>query len=334
VHTKLYIKPTDKKQYLHFTSAHPTHIKKAIPYSQALRYKRIIDKNEILLTELDNLKTKFIARGYPKTEIERQINRVHSLNRLDTLKYKTYEQKRAEFLKFTRNGPFLPFIITYKTEYTNAKDNLYKSFNDLWKILLDSNIDLQNLFKDVYPQIVFKRDNTLASILIRAKFTSTEASEMNLDNTINILAELHAENIHNYLVSPCQNSKCKLCNNITVTNTFSSTVTKKTYNITEPMNCNTTSVIYLITCLKCQIQYVGETKRKLKDRFNNHRSDIKLHKQTAVSIHFNNILHNYNHISVVPIELVIDSIERKTRENYWIKELNSRYPLGLNHYPI
>lgn len=41
ISTDLYRKPTDSHQYLHSNSCHPAHIKKAIPFSQALRLKRI-----------------------------------------------------------------------------------------------------------------------------------------------------------------------------------------------------------------------------------------------------------------------------------------------------
>ena len=37
----LYIKPTDTHQYLHFSSCHPYHCKKGIPYSQTLHLNRI-----------------------------------------------------------------------------------------------------------------------------------------------------------------------------------------------------------------------------------------------------------------------------------------------------
>ena len=39
--TNLYIKPTDRHQYLHFTSSHPNHTKRSIIYSQALTVSRI-----------------------------------------------------------------------------------------------------------------------------------------------------------------------------------------------------------------------------------------------------------------------------------------------------
>ena len=39
--TDLFTKPTDTHQLLHHTSCHPGHTKKGIPYSQALRIRRI-----------------------------------------------------------------------------------------------------------------------------------------------------------------------------------------------------------------------------------------------------------------------------------------------------
>jgi len=66
------------------------------------------------------------------------------------------------------------------------------------------------------------------------------------------------------------------------------------------MNCNTENVIYLIICNKCYKKYVGETKRKLKDRLNNHQSDIKLNKNTSISLHFNDINHTTDNLKIIP----------------------------------
>jgi hypothetical protein len=100
------------------------------------------------------------------------------------------------------------------------------------------------------------------------------------------------------------------------------------------MNCNTKNVIYLVNCIKCQKQYVGQTGRRLKDRLNSHRSNIHNSIQTAVAIHFNEPPHNYTHLKIIPIEVVDDSAERINRETFWIQKLKTKYPSGLNNYPI
>ena len=46
--TEVYQKPTDCHPYLDYTSAHPSHFKTSIPYSQALRLRRICDDQETL----------------------------------------------------------------------------------------------------------------------------------------------------------------------------------------------------------------------------------------------------------------------------------------------
>ena len=73
--------------------------------------------------------------------------------------------------------------------------------------------------------------------------------------------------------------------------TFRSNVTHKTYNIVSPslsMNCGTVNIIYLVTCRKCGIQYVGETGQSLRKRLNNHRNRLKnklsVYTYTGISI--------------------------------------------------
>jgi hypothetical protein len=75
---KPYTKPTDRKQYIHPSSCHPPHIFKSIPYSQALRLKRICTRNDDLLVELKNLQGYFTNRGYSLESIEASFNKALS----------------------------------------------------------------------------------------------------------------------------------------------------------------------------------------------------------------------------------------------------------------
>ena len=54
VETDLYTKPTDKHQYLLQSSCHPLHTKRAIPFSLALRLRRICSSDEYLIIILRN----------------------------------------------------------------------------------------------------------------------------------------------------------------------------------------------------------------------------------------------------------------------------------------
>ena len=61
--TDVYHKPTDTHQYLNFKSCHPQHVKKAIPYSQALRLKRICDSEDVYKRREKELKGFLWKRG-------------------------------------------------------------------------------------------------------------------------------------------------------------------------------------------------------------------------------------------------------------------------------
>ena len=81
---------------------------------------------------------------------------------------------------------------------------------------------------------------------------------------------------------------------------------RPTHHIKSHITCETFNVIYLIQCRLCNLQYIGETKRRLKDRFNENGRPILnptgnyIH--TAVSEHFLTSNHSDNHMLLIPIE--------------------------------
>jgi hypothetical protein len=332
LHTKLFRKPTYRVQYLEYRSNHPSHVMKAIPYSQALRYRRIIDDDEILEKELKTLKEFFELRGYPGKLVENEIDKIRNIDRNATLVYKSKIEKQASFEKFTKGGAFLPLITTYDPRIAAQ---LRRTLKTTWINFLEEHTELKKVFALSVPQIVFKRGTTLANTLIRAKFMSDGKLNKALNHAdrpfIEMLTELLAENNS---CTKCNTAHCLCCKAIEPTSSFTSTVTKEEFEITDEMNCNTKNVIYLVNCIKCQKQYVGQTGRRLKDRLNSHRSNIHNSIQTAVAIHFNEPPHNYTHLKIIPIEVVDDSAERINRETFWIQKLKTKYPSGLNNYPI
>ena len=102
------------------------------------------------------------------------------------------------------------------------------------------------------------------------------------------------------------------------------------------MDCATENVVYLISCRKCGVQYVGETSQKLRSRFNNHRSRLRSLSNLYLYNHFSSDGHNEDDMCIMPIEKIDDTgsrsgstSKRLEREDYWCRELCT-YPYGLN----
>ena len=75
--TTLYRKPTDKNSLLHATSAHPTALKRGLPYSQFLRLKRICSNPSDFEREKDIMYKNFVDRGYPSKWLDTALTKLH-----------------------------------------------------------------------------------------------------------------------------------------------------------------------------------------------------------------------------------------------------------------
>ena len=88
----VYSKPTDAHQYLNFKSCDPPHIRRAIPYGQALRIKRICYSDETFESKLGELKGFLVKRGYNSFDKVRLLDRSALFNQEgDELEEKIWE---------------------------------------------------------------------------------------------------------------------------------------------------------------------------------------------------------------------------------------------------
>jgi len=88
-------------------------------------------------------------------------------------------------------------------------------------------------------------------------------------------------------------------------------------------------------CNHCSKQYLGETKRRLKDRFNEHRDQLTTHlvsPNPPVSEHFLTYDHSADDITLIPLELIKSNRNSvgKAREEYLIERGRILEPLGMN----
>ena len=84
--TRLYRKPTDGHLFVHWSSAHPWHLKKSIPYAQLLRIKRNCSENEDYEREASALLERFKTRGYPPSVLKLAKRRADATIREDLIR--------------------------------------------------------------------------------------------------------------------------------------------------------------------------------------------------------------------------------------------------------
>ena len=70
----------------------------------------------------------------------------------------------------------------------------------------------------------------------------------------------------------CARARCKTCPFIC--NVEKLTGPKRSIKITDHFTCTSANVIYCITCTLCKKLYIGETGRRLGDRFREHLRDV------------------------------------------------------------
>ena len=72
----LYVKSTDIRQYLDYTSSHPEHTKKSIVYSQTLKLRRICSFETDFVKHKNKMKSWFLKTGYLKRLIDNETKNI------------------------------------------------------------------------------------------------------------------------------------------------------------------------------------------------------------------------------------------------------------------
>ena len=172
--TDLYSKPTDTNQYILPSSCHPPHVTKSIPYSQALRIRRICSTDKFLKTRLGQLKNNLKRRGYKQNIIKKSFSKANNISRSSLLQCKEKQKCKRT-----------PCVLTYHP-------CLRSSFNTIrghW-----TSVEKKSKLSKVFPEppmVAFKQPNSLRNLLVRA--------EMSKPNTT--IGRSHS----------CGDKRCKCC---------------------------------------------------------------------------------------------------------------------------
>jgi hypothetical protein len=290
IKTNLFVKPTNKQLYLDYTSNHPNHCKDSIPYSQALRIIERCTENENKEENLENLKEKLLERNYPTELIERKFESACKKDRKSLI-----FQKRRQ--KNKKDGK-IRCMLTY-----NKSNPPIHKWVRAGKKLLEKSEQAKALGEAI--QICTKQPKNLQALVGGCK-NEPRVAEIPPD------------------AGCVKCGKCKVvCPVLKESKTFTSTATKKTYNIKQKISCGSDWVIYLITCKKCSGQYVGKSKTSFKLRHSNHKCEIK-RETGGLGQHYGGRGGcGYENVSVQIIEQVnlktFDNLAK--REQWWQNQL-------------
>jgi len=309
--TSLYQKPTDRHNFLHHKSYHPSSTKRSLPYSQALRIKRICSSADDYHSATLALKEQFIARGYNETLINQCLQKTREKTRHELLHPTPKESKK----------PYLTFVTTYDKSLPCIKDIIEKNWN-----LLGINHEISRKFSKK-PMIAYRRNPNLQQLLGGHKIENGKVvkPKQNFEGSC----------------APCRSkigNKC--CRQMKTTSTFRNRDTNRVYKIFHRVNCKDKNVIYQLECTKCKNKgYVGKSEVPMNLRMNGHRSDARRTDKLAVDTHFLLPGHNFDRDAKFTI---IEKITKKDitgsnltrlleeREDFWMLKLGTIAPKGFN----
>ena len=189
-------------------SCHPKHCKASIPFSQALRLRRICSEDRIYMQRTRELKQHFLSLGYHDQHLENEFKRALDKSREACLQLKSNQENTARIPLVVTHHPILPsFHLTTKRHLSilHASDPLRRAFEHP-------------------PLIAFRRPRNLRDLLVRATLSTTPH-----------------ESPGNF---PCGASRCKTCPVLMATDEFSST-TGKVFKVRFRASCKSSNVIYI-----------------------------------------------------------------------------------------
>jgi len=296
----LYTKPTHVNKYLLPFSNHPNHIFKNIPESLFIRLRRICSDYYDYVNASISLSQQLVERGYNSKELLKTFHYIGNTERSMLLPYKIKENK----LNFARN---IIFFFNYSLNISKFNELLFSCFNNL---------------TIKYPLL-----NNFA-----LKFVN------NIENNLNKLL------VHNFPLSreklfktiKCFN--CLICRYIYTQSYVKLKNSEISINILCNANCQTSHIVYIILCLKCNVFYMGETSKTLTVRISQHLNHIKKfrafkkYQNKEIAKHFNLKGHNLNdHFKCCIFKDNLTEVEiRKSTEMDLVNFLNTRFFNWLN----
>ena len=175
----------------------------------------------------------------------------------------------------------------------------------------------------------------------------THSADIAVTRSRSVTMTLTTNQIRNKCIAKKQ---CRYCPKLNTSGILTCSVTLAQHETKTNITCNSSNLIYCITCRKCKKQYVGQTKRTLMKRFNEHFYNTKTalkskregtetmqSKIDPIGSHFSMPDHDTDDIQISVLAFITLTPESKEAlalrlkvEKKWIHLMRCPAPTGLN----
>ncbi|CAJ0952186.1 unnamed protein product [Ranitomeya imitator] len=316
IQTDIYRKQTATNTLLHASSCHPRHMVQAIPVGQFLRLRRICSNDADFEARAEELKQRFLSRGYSGRCVKRAYHRAKYSDRNNLLYGKTSKK--------STNNNAARFITSYNPQHGRLRTAIMNA----WPILKADPILVKFLPNN--PSITFRRATNLRDQLTRSHYMG-----QGMPTFLDVARSGGG-------CAPC--GRCVACPNVDKCTSFTNSDGTKQFTIRQRITCVSRYVIYYATC-PCGLIYIGLTTRQLKVRIREHILGIIAAASCAdastlktIPRHFweshqcNEKLLRVRGIDLLRINIRGGNLSKRLAqlESKWIWTLRTIHPHGLN----
>jgi hypothetical protein len=115
---------TDFHDYLLFSSSHPSHTKRSIPFSQFLRLCRICSEQEDFQAKGLGMRHSFVQHGYPTSLVDTAFSNASQIPQAETL---------TDPVSNVTGNNKIPLVLSYHLFNFKVRDVIRKNFHILRK---------------------------------------------------------------------------------------------------------------------------------------------------------------------------------------------------------
>ena len=218
--------------------AHPRHCIRGIPYGQFLRIRRICSNTEDFVGHCVTKGQHFVRCGYPIPFIGLAFLKALNRDRSSLLRPKSKDDNES-----------IPNILitTYNPGFKGLRTVVEKNWDLPGKSCTTRAIYREKLIG------AFRKPKSLKDYLMKARLRPLTTEPKSTGQ--------------NRCLRP---NTCRYCPKLNTDGRILCSASGRTYMSRYNVCCCSSNIIYCITCKRCGIQYVGQTKCELKVRFSAH----------------------------------------------------------------